>query len=382
MRVFETLIIGGGIAGLACARRLHQAGKEFRLVTDRLGGRMFAGEGAMRNFGAMYVTDDYRHVGRFVERGTRLRRRDARFHDGRNSVAMWDKQILRQRGALLRLVAELFRLRRHLNRLRAACPTACQAKLLQDDPVLERWVKEPAAEFVKRNGLQSLNELSLDPVVNSTVFASADQVNTFYYLAAQFPLVVPTFLADFSKTLVRLADEFRRQILLERVIALGPAPDGDYTVSTTAYDLRAKTVVIATPAHNSRVFCPDLDPREEARPREIPIVTLHVRGRRRSSYAPGKIVYLQTTEVATVLLPIGPGLDMIFSRTPDPDLSPYYEAYEIIAQVHWKTAVQLSLGRWRPLAPRPTLYTIGDYNICGLEDSYLTGIYAANQIIG
>jgi hypothetical protein len=258
----------------------------------------------------------------------------------------------------------------------------CQADLLRQDPVLERWVKEPAADFVRRNGLQSLNELSLDPVVNSTVFARTDQINTFYYLAAQLPILVPTFLADFSKTLDRLTDGFQRQILLERAVALGAAPDGGYTVATTSHDLRAKNVVVAIPGHNARELYPDLDAGEERRPSEIPIVTLHVRGRRRSSHAPGKIVYLPATGVVTVLLPIGPGLDVLFARTPDPNLSPFYETYEIIAQVSWKTAVQLSLGGWRPLAPRPTLYTIGDYNICGLEDSYLTGLYAANQIIG
>jgi len=36
----ETLIIGGGIAGLACARHLKDAGQPFTLVTDTLGGRM------------------------------------------------------------------------------------------------------------------------------------------------------------------------------------------------------------------------------------------------------------------------------------------------------------------------------------------------------
>jgi len=37
---FEAVIIGGGISGLACARRLCDAKASFLLVTDHLGGRM------------------------------------------------------------------------------------------------------------------------------------------------------------------------------------------------------------------------------------------------------------------------------------------------------------------------------------------------------
>ncbi|MEO9590224.1 NAD(P)-binding protein, partial [Rhodopirellula bahusiensis] len=38
----ETLIIGGGLAGLTCGRVLADAGREFRILeaTDRVGGRV------------------------------------------------------------------------------------------------------------------------------------------------------------------------------------------------------------------------------------------------------------------------------------------------------------------------------------------------------
>ena len=74
---FETLIVGGGVSGLACARRLHERRRDFVLVTDRLGGRMHHSPDGRMNFGATYVNEDYRHVGRYVRRGVRFRLREA-----------------------------------------------------------------------------------------------------------------------------------------------------------------------------------------------------------------------------------------------------------------------------------------------------------------
>src|SRR5690349_9560748 len=102
MPACETVIIGGGVAGLACARRLHRAGREFRLITDRLGGRMYANGGATRNFGATYLTRDYRHVGRFVDRGSRIRRRDCYFPDGDGLTTLFHPRNVKLARALAR----------------------------------------------------------------------------------------------------------------------------------------------------------------------------------------------------------------------------------------------------------------------------------------
>ena len=170
---------------------------------------MFAGQQPMRNFGAAYINPDYRHVLSFVEKGPRLRRRDVYFHDGDRKMTLWLPRILRHRRPLVRVFARLIEFRAALNRLRTAGPSVCQAEWIRRDPVLERTIKQPAAEFVKANGLAAFAEVFIDPVVRATVFASSDRVNTFYYLAAIFPSLIPTYAANLSRTMDRLASGFR-----------------------------------------------------------------------------------------------------------------------------------------------------------------------------
>ncbi len=377
----STLIIGGGIAGLACARRLRDAGHPFLLVTDRLGGRMHAA--ATAPFGATYLTSDYRHVGRYVGRGPRIHKRDAYFRDGDRLITLFDPANLIRLPTILRFFAQVRDYRRHLNRLRQRTPFECQAESLRQNPFLTRCVCQSAAEFIRENALQDGHAVFAGPIVHSTMFTAPETLNTFHYLFCLFPILLATYLADFTGTLAKLTAGFEGSIVRSRVVALDLGrSDGFRMTLENGVEYRPRNVVVATPGHNTRSFCPELDRAAEDGVREVPICTLHVAGRRRLDYRPGKMVFLRPGEPATVLLPLPDGIhDLLFSHSHEPDLSAYYHHWQVVRKTCWKTALVLSGPAWRPLAPRPNVYTIGDHNICGLEDSFLTGLHAANRIL-
>ena len=378
----QALIIGGGVAGLACARRLNQAGKNFVLVSDKLGGRMFSAGDGLSNHGATYITSDYRHVGQFVKKSRRAWFRDVYYQDGDRWVTALSPRNVRHARAFSIIAFQLARFRAHMNRLRAQCGQTCQAELLARDPLLVRYTREPAREFVERLGLEEVNDIFFNPMLHSTLFVQYDAINVFYYLGVLMPVLLPTYLADFSHTVERMTRGFEHNLITGRVLELRRLSSGGFVVETEDRQFKARCVVVATPSHNLRAFCPELDRASEDGVRELPCRSVHVVGNRRQEYLPGKIVFLKPGHTSTVIQPLSLGRELLLSGGGEPDLSTYYHDARVVADVTWKTAVQISGSTWRPLAPRPDLFTIGDYNIVGLEDSYLTGLFAANRIIG
>jgi glycine/D-amino acid oxidase-like deaminating enzyme len=374
VRQLETVIIGGGIAGLACARQLQRAGRDFLLISDRLGGRLHATADGL-NFGAAYITTDYRHVAPFVDRGARIYMKDVCYWDRDRYITLFHPRNIRRAPAVARLYALVYAFRRRFLRLRRQAPQLCQKTLMERDPVLRQATTQPADAFVRQHGLEEITEVFCGPIFHSTLFLPYTESNAFYYLANLFPIWLPTYAVDIRPAVGRLSAGFEERIVVTRALEVEERPGGSFVVRTADARYGADNLVLALPGRNSR----DLLPVQNTA-RDIPYCTIHIRGRRRREAAPGKTIFLSSDQPVRILWPQHNGVDIAFTDRVDPDLTPFYEHHEITDAVRWKTAVQLSDGRWRPLQPRPNLFTIGDHNICGLEDSYLTGLFAANRI--
>ncbi|MCK5030408.1 MAG: NAD(P)/FAD-dependent oxidoreductase, partial [Thermoplasmatales archaeon] len=51
-KTFDTVIVGAGISGLACARSLSERGEDFLIVSEDIGGRILTSEDGNENYGA------------------------------------------------------------------------------------------------------------------------------------------------------------------------------------------------------------------------------------------------------------------------------------------------------------------------------------------
>jgi len=72
---------------------------------------------------------------------------------------------------------------------------------------------------------------------------------------------------------------------------------------------------------------------------------------------------------------------LFYSHVETPDFDKYFENYNIIDKKYWKPAFNLKGNILLDAKQDDNLYMIGEYNVCGVEDSFITGLWAANQII-
>ncbi len=75
------------------------------------------------------------------------------------------------------------------------------------------------------------------------------------------------------------------------------------------------------------------------------------------------------------------GVVLLCSKLSHPDFDRYFASWRIVAHRHWDPAFHIVGNDLLECEQGPGLYLVGDHNIVGLEDAYLTGAYAANQII-
>src|SRR3990167_5614268 len=79
MQKIETIIIGGGISGMACGKTLHEHRKKFLLLTKEMDGRMLTSQSHKVNYGASYITEDYKNIWPYMGGGKRIKISDCFF---------------------------------------------------------------------------------------------------------------------------------------------------------------------------------------------------------------------------------------------------------------------------------------------------------------
>ncbi|MDJ0923274.1 MAG: FAD-dependent oxidoreductase [Acidimicrobiia bacterium] len=371
----DTIIVGAGIAGLACAQRLHDSGHPFIVISDDVGGRIRRSPDGGTNLGAYYVRSDYTHFNRYAQLGRRLDRLAIKRHsEAGGTYILRSPRLLLHAPQVVRFLRLLSDFRRRYNQFKTRTPVIGQAAAIRSDPKLSQLYRQRASEFVDEHRLGDLANQLLEPGIHGTAFTTLKETSALTMLLAALPIVVPTY--EFTARLDLLVAGFEDRIIPDHVTAISSRRDGYIVHSQVHGQLLSRRVVIATPADSAArlLGLPSIKKPVDAH-------MFLVEGTLRHPFSQADVNLFPATDDTFAIATQANGAILVCSKLRDPDLNRYFSRWRVVAHHYWDPAFHITGDDLLECEQGPNLFLAGDHNIVGLEDAYLTGLHAASRVI-
>lgn len=401
---YETIVLGAGAAGMNCCLELQKANREYLLVSPNIGGRICNDEQRHMNYGAVFYFGTYKYMlASGLLKGTvdvlpKLSMGQCH-HDNGKSYEPVSATTVADAPSLfsyMRWMRDTF-----ISRYAAFKDNCCTMEVsaaLEKDPIIKELYTESAEHFIER--------MKFGPICHDLIsmFAHActgtkirdltalDYLNTVQPLTMKIIGVPPLNLLfdlkrfDFDSEGVkaRLA-QGSGEVLIGEAASVAKA-DGSWVVRVDGDMLTCENLVMATPAHITAQLLaegadvPPLDIRKASQ-----LTGYLIRGKARPGYAEHTVHLFDDT---IPIIYIAKRLDSDYEIFTEVDFEEgnkfdqYFESWEVLGKKYWEYALYTAAHEALPQNLAPGLIMAGDVNGLGMEPAAISGIYAANKILG
>ena len=372
-RTHDTIIIGAGISGLACARQLNKYNQDFLIISKDIGGRILTSKDGSANYGVFFVCSDYDNVLKYVTLKSRIHLRDFCFHKNKNKYVLFEPKLARYLSQFIKTYKLLYKFRKKLRLLRKNSEIVSQKKAIENDSFLHELYMQKASDFVKEHKIVSGTDTYLSKALYSTTFSKISEMNAFSFLQFLIPLVTPIYTFTFEKE--KMIKPFQDKIKIGSVTDI-KFKDDKYKIKTADAILYSKNIVLATEISWSKDFA-------GVKKVNLPVDTnmIHVKGIAKKEISWKNYQLFSPPGNVQAVADLKDGTHLFYYKNETPDLKDYFENPYIIASKQWRPAGTINGHNLIESNRGNNMYLIGDYNIAGLEESYITGLFSANQII-
>ena len=371
-RVYDTIIIGSGISGLACARQLDKYNEDFLIISKNIGGRILTSEDGTANYGAFFVCSDYDHVLKYVTLKSRIRLRDFCFHEKDKTYVLFEPRLITYLSQFIKIGRILYKFRKKLRLLRKNSMYISQKKAIENDPFLHRLYMQNAIDFVQEYKLQKGTDMYLSKALYSTTFSTIHEMNAFSFLQFLIPLVTPIYAFKFEKE--KMIKPFQEKIKNGNVTDV-KFKNSQYKIKSDGNFFYSKRIVLATAINWSQRFA-------GVKKVNKPVNTnmFHMKGLLKNNFKEKKYHLFSPPGNVQAIADLEDGTYLFYYKNEPPSLKDFFADPQIIASKKWEPAGTINGHNLIECNRGNNMYLIGDYNIAGLEESYITGLYSANQI--
>jgi hypothetical protein len=372
-KTIDTVIVGAGISGLGCAKHLQEFDEDFLLISENIGGRILTSEDGTANYGAFFVCSDYYNTLKYVTLGSRIRLRDFCFHDDDDFYFLFEAKFISYLFQFLKIIKILYKFRKALRKFRKNSENVSQRKAIENDSFLYELYMKNAVDFVMEHNLQAGTETYLSKALYSTTFSTIHEMNAFSFLQFILPLITPIYRFTFEKD--KMIKPFQDKLVIDRVTNVR-FENGKYKIKSNKNLFYAKNIVLATEIGWSKNFA-------GVKKTNKPVSTnmLHIQGEPKDIITQKKYHLFSVDSNVQGIANLGDGTYLFYYKDKQPSLERFFSKHQIIGSHFWDSAGTINGHRLIESNRSKNMYLIGDFNIAGLEESYITGLYAANQII-
>jgi hypothetical protein len=373
MRKNNTIIIGAGISGLACARTLCENNEDFLIISEDIGGRILTSSDGKVNYGAFFVCSDYFNLLKYVKLKSQIRLRDFCFHEKDQSYIFFQPKLIKYSFQFLKVLKLLYKFRKKLRKLRKKTVEISQKKAIEKDKFLHKLYMQNASDFVIEKNIESGTKTYLSKGLYSTTFSIIKEMNAFSFLQFSIPIITPIYRFTFEKE--KMIQPFNNSIVKGRVKNV-IYKNGEYKIKLNKQIFQSKNIVLATQINWSKKIA-GIDKTN------LPVSTnmLHIKASPKKIISRKSYHLFYPTSNVQAIADLKDGTYLFYYQDKQPDLKNYFNNPKILANKFWDPVGTINGHNLIESYRGKNMYLIGDYNIAGLEESYITGIYAAKQII-
>jgi glycine/D-amino acid oxidase-like deaminating enzyme len=372
----NTIIVGGGMAGMSCALELLEANRAFMLITESLGGRILYSEKTGVNYGAYFVMQNYTHARQLLAQETLLLPTDACFHNSETErFGLLNPHTLRRLPELLRFYFVMREFSAHYEPYKQRCLVMPQKAALEADPYMARLFSLPASRLIQEKKIENVASDYVSKFTYACTGVSPKQLTALDFLNVGQGMVTPIHRFSFDRQ--AMSGKLGERLVFDGIVRL-ERQDGGYLLSgKSGQAYRAGKVVLATPATVTQQLLGLAEIRQACK-----LYVFHVKAQLKPIYAGYAMNLFPYTSEIMLTAKQFDGTFLIYAREKQADLHQVCAQFELLETVDWEQAMYVEGPAYMEQQYGAGLYVAGDHNGLGLEPAAISGIYAANQVIG
>jgi hypothetical protein len=372
----KTIIIGGGVAGMSCAMRLLEAQQDFQLITENIGGRIMYKQEAKVNFGAYFVMNNYFYARQLLTTGAWLNPMDACFHlSDTEHYAVLSGHTIRLLPELLRFYRAMWEFSRHYEPYKQRCLVMPQKAALKADPYIAEIFSMPAPQFVRAKKFERAAAEYLSKFAYACTGTCMEQLTALDFLTASEGMVVPIYKIIFKPEMV--TQKLEGHLIYDSIIRIESQQGKRILIGKSGQVYKTEKVVVATPAAVTQQLLGVKEIRAASQ-----LHVFHVNARLKTEFRQHSSNLLPNSSEIMMTIKQHDGTYLIYSREKEVDLHQVCEQFHLLATMHWEKAMYTQGAAYLEQQYGDGIYVAGDHNGLGLEPTAISGIFAANQILG